>query len=218
MARPPFTPEERNRIFEKLIMATYYILEAFGPGQTTVRKVAEQAGCKTSTIYNYFEDSEHLAMYASMKYLSDYNAKLARHVSSITDPLERFYSIWSFFDEAAFEHPEGFNRLFYGKHRDKLAEVIRTYYEVFPDELEGVDDEAQEMLKMGSLLERNRFLVVPLVEAGIVEEENADLVNEIASSSFQTLLEERIFRGPGYDSEYACKRIMEIIRFAVEKG
>lgn len=192
MARHQYSAEERNQIFARFIAAANQIMDEEGPDAVTTRRVAQLAGYKSSTLYHYFIDLDHLIMYASMKYLRDYNSNLAVYISDLKGTYLRFRSIWEFFCDSAFRYPDAFHRLFFGKHRDDLEEVIRTYYQVFPDELVGLDDIVLDMLHYGSIMQRNMSIMVPMVEAGYVSAERAPTVNEIIVHCFQALLEEKL--------------------------
>ena len=217
MARHPYSAEERNQILAKFITAAYQIMEERGPNAVTIRQVAQLAGCKSSTIYNHFSDLEHLIMYASMKYLSEYNRRLAIYISELKEPYLRFCSIWEFFSDAALQHPEAFHRLFFGKHRDDLEEVIRVYYQIFPDELGGVDPEALGMLQLGPILKRNMRILEPLIDIGFLTPEQAPAVNEIIVYCFRVLLEEKLACGGTLDNAALIQRHQEYISILLDK-
>lgn len=217
MARHPYTPEERKQIFARFIVATNQIMEEKGVGAVTIRQVAELAGYKSSTLYHYFNDLDHLIMYASMKYLQEYNQRLAIYIRELKDPYLRFRSIWEFFCDSAFRHPEAFHRLFYGKYRDDLEEVIRVYYEIFADELGDMDEIVLDMLHHGSILKRNMSIMNPLVECGRVPARQAELWNEIIVHCFRVLLEEKMLYGDKLDSLALIERHQNYISALIER-
>lgn len=217
MARHPYTPEERKQIFARFIVATNQIMEEKGVGAVTIRQVAELAGYKSSTLYHYFNDLDHLIMYASMKYLQEYNQRLAIYIRELKDPYLRFRSIWEFFCDSAFRHPEAFHRLFYGKHRDDLEEVIRVYYEIFADELGDMDEIVLDMLHHGSILKRNMSIMKPLVTCGLVPEQQAEIWNEIIVHCFRVLLEEKMLYGDELDSSQLIDRHQSYISALMER-
>lgn len=201
MARPPLTEEERNRTIRAFIQSAFAIMEDIGPHAVTVRRVAEMSGYKPSTLYNYFDDAEHLAMCASLRYLSDYSKNLATNAAANKDPLEHFYAVWDHFNDAALEHPEAFHRLFFGKHRSSLPNVIDTYYQVFPEELAGIADADFQMMKMGSIEDRDLFVMQPLIAEGLLDEEKAPLINNIITACLRVMLEEKMDGGDNVSNE-----------------
>lgn len=218
MARHPYSPEERRQIFARFIAAANQIMEDKGADGVTIRQVAELAGYKSSTLYHYFTDLDHLIMYASMKYLREYNRRLALYIRELKDPYLRFCSIWEFFCDSAFRHPEAFYRLFFGRYRNDLEEVIRVYYEIFPDELGEMDDVVLDMLHHGSILKRNMSVLKPLVDSGMVPADQADIWNEIIVHCFQVLLEEKMIYGDQLDSTQLIERQRSYIRALMERS
>lgn len=217
MARHPYTPEERKQIFARFIVATNQIMEKQGVNAVTIRQVAELAGFKSSTLYHYFADLDHLIMYASMKYFQEYNHRLAVYIEELQNPYLRFRATWEFFCDSAFRHPDAFYRLFFGRYRDDLEEVIRVYYEIFPDEIQGTDPIVQDMLHHGSILKRNMSIMQPLVENGMVPAGQAELWNEIVVHCFRVLLEEKIRAGDALDSTQLIERHQEYISALMER-
>ena len=217
MARHPYSPEERRQIFARFIAAANQIMEEKGADSVTIRQVAELAGYKSSTLYHYFSDLDHLIMYASMKYLREYNRRLALYIRELKDPYLRFRSIWEFFCDSAFRHPEAFHRLFFGRYRDDLEEVIRVYYEIFPDELGAMDDVVLDMLHHGSILKRNMSILKPMVENGMVPADQMEIWNEIIVHCFRVLLEEKILYGDQLDSTKLIEKHQTYISALMER-
>ena len=46
----------------------------------SIRKIAKRAGYNSATIYYYFEDLEHLILFASIRYLREYTSALAKNI------------------------------------------------------------------------------------------------------------------------------------------
>lgn len=200
MARPPYKAEQRNQIFACFVNAANEIMDTEGMQALTLRKVAQRAGYNSATLYNYFKDLDHLIMYASMKYFQAYNQNLALYMSEMKDPYLRFISIWEFFCDTAFRYPHAFYNLFYGKYSGEVEEIIKSYYGVFPEELGELDATVQDMLSHGALPERNMSILKPLVEQGLLSEEQAPVFNEIMLCCFKELLSQKMQRGDALDS------------------
>ena len=67
---------KKKRMLTYFIKATQDIMSKEGITGVTLRKVADGAGYNIATLYNYFEDLDHVILYASLKYLSLYNKKV----------------------------------------------------------------------------------------------------------------------------------------------
>ena len=61
---------QKSRMVKYFVDATVDIIEKDGYKSVTIRKVADTAGYNSATIYNYFDNLEHLLFFASMHYTS----------------------------------------------------------------------------------------------------------------------------------------------------
>lgn len=206
MARPPYRAEQRDQIFACFVNAASEIMDEEGVENLTLRKVAQRAGYNSATLYNYFKDLDHLIIYASMKYFQAYNERLTAYMAEGKEPYSRFISIWEFFCATAFRHPHAFFNLFYGKYSSEMDQIIQRYYRVFPEELEELDSRVQEMVFHGALIERNRSILQPLVEAGLLTQEQAEIGNEIMLCCFKELLYQKMQHGDGLDNAVLIDR------------
>ena len=217
MARPPYRAEQRNQIFACFINAASELMENEGMESLTLRRVAKRAGYNSATLYNYFKDLDHLAVYASMKYFEDYNRNLARYLADEQDAFQRFLFMWRFFCASAFRHPHAYYNLFYGKYSGELTEIIHAYYEVFPEELGELDDSVLEMLTCGSLVERNRQMLQPVLEGASLSQEERESINEIILYCFKELLTQKIQMGDALDNQTLIERQLSYIHVILRR-
>ena len=217
MARPPYRAEQRNQIFACFINAASELMENEGMESLTLRRVAKRAGYNSATLYNYFKDLDHLTVYASMKYFEDYNRNLARYLADEQDAFQRFLFMWRFFCASAFRHPHAYYNLFYGKYSGELTEIIHAYYEVFPEELGELDDSVLEMLTCGSLVERNRQMLQPVLEGASLSQEERESINEIILYRFKELLTQKIQMGDALDNQTLIERQLSYIHVILRR-
>ncbi|MBS6215695.1 MAG: TetR/AcrR family transcriptional regulator [Clostridiales bacterium] len=217
MARPPYRAEQRNQIFACFINAASELMENEGMESLTLRRVAKRAGYNSATLYNYFKDLDHLTVYASMKYFEDYNRNLARYLADEQDAFQRFLFMWRFFCASAFRHPHAYYNLFYGKYSGELTEIIHAYYEVFPEELGELDDSVLEMLTCGSLVERNRQMLQPVLEGASLSQEERESINEIILYCFKELLTQKIQMGDALDNQTLIERQLSYIHVILRR-
>ena len=217
MARPPYRAEQRNQLFACFINAASELMENEGMESLTLRRVAKRAGYNSATLYNYFKDLDHLTVYASMKYFEDYNRNLARYLADEQDAFQRFLFMWRFFCASAFRHPHAYYNLFYGKYSGELTEIIHAYYEVFPEELGELDDSVLEMLTCGSLVERNRQMLQPVLEGASLSQEERESINEIILYCFKELLTQKIQMGDALDNQTLIERQLSYIHVILRR-
>ena len=163
MARPPYRVEQRNWIFARFVNAANEIIDSGGVEALTLRRVAQQAGYNSATLYNYFNDLDHLIAYASVKYLQAYQKMLPARLNGIEDRGERLLAMWAFFCREAFRQPRVFHSLFYGRYSGQLEEIVQTYYQVFSAECERMGEQAGDMCSGGSLFQRSMQYLRPIL-------------------------------------------------------
>lgn len=68
----------RKRMMAKFIISADEIMQKEGFDKITIRNVAQLAGYNSATLYNYFDDLDHLLFYMSMRYLAEYSLGIER--------------------------------------------------------------------------------------------------------------------------------------------
>lgn len=129
--------QKRNMVY--FVEATEKILKEEGIPGVTIRRIAAEAGYNSATLYNYFQDLDELILFGSVCFLRDYLLDLSRNLQPEMTSLERYRTIYQCFNRQAFQFPEIFYNMFFGRYSAKLGRVIQTYYlDLFPEELQGL--------------------------------------------------------------------------------
>lgn len=170
--------QKRNMVY--IVEETEQILKEQGLPGVTIRRIAAKAGCNSATLYNYFQDLDELILFGSICFLRDYVVDLVRQLTADMTSLQRYRMIYRCFNQKAFQFPEIFFSMFFGRYSGKLGRVIQTYYmDLFPEELEGLPADIREMVIRGTLVERDQVVMASLVEDGFVAPERAAETLEI---------------------------------------
>lgn len=206
---------QKKRMLSYFIEAAQQIIDEEGIQSISIRKVGKKAGYNSATIYNYFKDIDQLVLLASMKYLRDYTVALARNIKDQDDPYQNFISIWEFFCVASYERPNIFYNLFFNKHSDRLDEVVTLYYSIYPNEAENYASVVEKMFQGRNILERNRIILVPLIQAGYLRQEDLETANEIMICCYRDSLEQR---RAGVSAELLKGKMLDVVRFVIEKS
>ena len=210
---------QKRRTLSYFIEAAQRIIAEEGIQGVSIRKIADQAGYNSATLYNYFEDVDELTLIASIKYYLSYTSSLAQHVRALDDSYEWFMEVWDFFCDAAFSHPRIFYTLFFGKYNDRLSDAVVRYYEIFPEEKGKYSAMAEYMFSGQSILERNQRQMDCMVEAGYVARENAVIANEILTFTFQKLLEDACKQETSPEKHREMKEhMMRIVAFSIDRA
>ncbi|NLY35610.1 MAG: TetR/AcrR family transcriptional regulator [Tissierellia bacterium] len=208
-------PKERirMRMMSSFITAADEIMKEEGFDKITIRNVALRAGCNSATLYNYFEDLDHLLFYMSMSYLAEYNESLVKIMARYDDPLERYLEIWSIFIDFSFSKPKIFYQIFFSpKYRNDLYVTMRSYYQIFPRELPSNQLVVQNMYRGKNIFVRNRVLLEDLAAGGYIGSQNINRINTGTIYAFQAVLNDLRHN---IKFEHFKEELMEIIEYFV---
>jgi AcrR family transcriptional regulator len=208
---------QRKRMLTYFIEAAKKIIEEDGLQAVTIRKVADIAGYNSATLYNYFENLNHLIFFASMKYLNEYAESLLSFTVNSKNSLERYLNVWKCFCYHSFNRPEIYYNIFFGEFSNtKLDVSIRTYYSIFPEEL---SEEARRVFPM--LLEddfnvRDLGYLMPAVSEGLIKEEDSEEISEMCVLIYEGMLSRMLKEPKPYSIDYAVDKTMKHISKAIQ--
>ena len=209
---------KRKRIMTYFVEATRNLIQTDGVDGLSIRKIANAAGYNSATIYNYFRDLEHLSLFGSACYLRDYVLALSRSLTPEMNALERYRCIYRCFNDIAFQNPDVFHNMFFGRYSEQLGDVLRTYYyELFPEELSGLSEPLREMLVAGSMTERDSVTIQAMVEEGFLAPEKAQITMELIIAVHQSFIYEASINAE-LDLEEHKARFNRMFDYLLEQG
>lgn len=179
---------KQKRTMTYFIEATEKLIMEDGIDGLSIRKIATEAGYNSATIYNYFESLEILVLFASVRYLRDYVSNLKSEIKDGMTSLELYRTVYKIFNKHSFHSPEIFYNMFFGKHSNKLNSIIKQYYEIFPDELEGQTPSIKTMLTQGDIYLRDKPILEMLIKDGFIKEDQLDIVIELIVRTHESYL------------------------------
>ena len=218
MGRAKYSQAERERIIVTFIRAAREIIDLEGIESVSIRKVAARAGFNSATLYLYFKDVDELITLASMSYLENYCRTLAADIPLMRTSLDTYVHTWEVFCQYAFAYPHVFYHLFYKPHSVPLEETIQRYYQIYPHQLDNISGALADMLHSGTLENRNRKVLLPLAEQGLIREEDVDLVNNLTICYFRQLLEEKCQQAGALASGRQTERFLAAVRFLLTRS
>jgi len=205
---------KKKRVMMYFIEATQELILDEGLEKLSIKKIAEKAGYNSATIYNYFENLEVLILYASINYLKDYLNDLKNEDMKAIEVYETVYKI---FTKHSFERPEIFHTLFFGKYSYKLENIIKKYYEIFPDEIEGHIDLTKAMLIQGNIYDRDLPIINKMVKEGSIKEEEAEFIMEAIIRVHQSYLSDLLHKNDDSLIEKYTEGFFKIFNFLLKK-
>ena len=178
----------KQRVMGYFVDAAHQIIEEEGIENVTIRKTADLAGYNSATLYNYFNNLDHLILFASMKYLKEYVELLPSYLKESDNKLEQYFSIWECFCTCAFKYPKIYYLIFFSDLNEKINNYLEEYYTIFPNELLNSSSDIGKMLLEKSIDKRNLFLLEDCVNSGLLRNGNLSLINSITILTFQSTL------------------------------
>lgn len=185
---------QRKRMMSYFIDAADRIIMEEGISGITIRKVADYAGYNSATLYNYFENLDHLVFFAAMRYIKDYALALSDYIKPAKNALEKFLLIWECFCHYSFKSPEVYYAIFFAKLDNELEEYITDYYRLFPEELGNPSEGLSTMLLKHNIYSRGDASLDDCVKEGFIREEDKSELNEFTFLIYESMLS-RVIRG-----------------------
>lgn len=209
---------KKKRVMMYFIEATQELILDEGLEKLSIKKIAEKAGYNSATIYNYFENLEVLILYASVNYLKDYLNDLKNEITADMKAIEVYETVYKIFTKHSFEKPEIFHTLFFGKYSYKLENIIKKYYEIFSDEIEGHLDLTKAMLIQGNIYDRDLPIINKMVKEGSIKEEEAKSIMETIIRVHQSYLSDLLYKNNDSLIEEYTQGFFKIFKFLLKKG
>lgn len=209
---------KQKRVMTYFIEAAEELILEEGVEGVSINKVAKKAGYNSATIYNYFDSIEHLILYASINYLREYVNELKSEVDESKDAYEIYKTIYRVFNKYSFKSPEIFYNMFFGKYSYILNEIIKDYYEIFPQYLEGQSSLVRSMLSQGDMRKRDERITEKLADEGFIKKENIYKVQEIVTRLQQSYMYQALIEGEEFDFKKNNEEFFENLNFIIENA
>lgn len=212
------TPRRKRNMID-FVEVTKDLIQQEGLDSLSIRKIASEAGYNSATIYNYFDDLAHLALFGSVCYLRDYILALSAKATKNMTSIEQFRTIYHCFNNEAFRYPDIFHNLFFGPHSESLGKVLQIYYyELFPEELDGLPENMQRLLVSGTMYERDKVIVSQMVKDGFIAKDKADVTQELIIAAHQHFIFEAAKKGESLNVKEHNKRFFKLFEYLLENA
>lgn len=202
------------RTMKYFIDAADELINEIGIENVTIRNVAKRAGYNSATIYNYFENLDHLIFFAAMKNIKDYAFSINQYLKNTDNAMDRFLKVWECFCNYAYLKPDIYNALFFPKLSKDMENYVAKYYSMYPEDLITNNETIKSMLMNGNIHARGMTTILDCIKEGYIEQQNADTLNEMTLLLFEGMLT-RVIRGSAsYDD--ARHNTMDYIKVIVK--
>jgi AcrR family transcriptional regulator len=211
LIRPDKKTIQKRRMMMYFIEAANEIIDSEGIESVTIRKVADIAGYNSATMYNYFENLDHLIFFTQLKHLKIYVVHLSDYIKDAKNALETYYLIWEFFCYHSFQDPLVYHTLFFKQFKQPLRYMMEEYYALFPEEMEGIGEDIQPMVMNQDLYQRNLSLLINCMNEGFLQEEDLEELNEMSLLIYQGMVQRMLTKQADYTPKEATRRTMKYI-------
>ncbi|OPJ54956.1 HTH-type transcriptional regulator BetI [Alkalithermobacter paradoxus] len=194
------------------IEAATKIIDEEGIEAVTIRKVADIAGYNSATLYNYFENIDHLIFFACMKYMKDYALDLPNYIKNSRNSLDKYILIWECFCYHSFNNPKIYYRIFFDKFTHSIEDAVSEYYSIFPEELGEQSEDVLSMLLKHNIYDRCIAALNSCVNENLVRKDDIDEINEMTLLVYQGLLSRILNNQVEYTPQEATKKIVSYIQ------
>lgn len=206
---------QKKRIMSYFIEATNQIIENEGIDSITIRKVSDIAGYNSATLYNYFENLDHLIFFSSMKYLKEYVLSLPEYLKNSKDPIDKYLRIWECFCKHSFRKPRIYYTIFFDKFSNSLNDDIKEYYSIFPEELGKQSKDILSMLLGQNVYDRNRSILESCIPKDLINEEDLEEVNEMNLLIYSGMLSRVLNEQTDYTIDEAVARTLLYLKRSI---
>lgn len=206
---------QRKRMMSYFINATDELIYEEGINRITLRKVADRAGYNSATLYNYFENLDHLLFYAAMRNIKDYALALNTYLIDAKNSMDVFLKVWECFCDYAYDKPEIYNAIFFPNLEKHFEDYVAEYYKLFPEDMVSSDENISTMLLKRDINKRGETTVIGCVDEGYIRPEDANKLNDMTLLIFEGMLKRVLMNKISYDD--ARNNTMDYIKSIVER-
>lgn len=179
---------QRQRTTRIFIESAAEIIRQEGFNALTVRKVADHAAYNSATIYNYFDNLEHLKSLTAMIFMKDYTDALDDCIKDCTNTYEINESVWTCFYRYSYRRPQIYQSIFGHPAHKKHNAFINDFYVLFPERLTVESQEVKGMLVEDNLFDRTMFLLRECAKEGYFNFEDLEEIYELLFFVYKGML------------------------------
>ena len=206
---------QRKRMMLYFINATEELIYEIGIEEITLRKVADRAGYNSATLYNYFENLDHLIFYAAMKFIKDYALALNTYLLGSDNAMDRFLKVWECFCDYSYDKPEIYSAIFFPNLDKDIKYYMEEYYSIFPDELIDINNNISIMLSKSDITQRGMITILDCIDEGFIRKEDANALNNMTLLIYESMLS-KVKKGK-ISYEDGRNETMDYIKYIVER-
>lgn len=169
----------RNRMLRYFIDAGEQIIKNEGISFVTIRKVADIAGYNSATLYNYFENLNHLISLACMKFFKSYTEDLPNYIKKANNSYEKTLLVWECFFYHSYKSPQIYDAIFVNNLNKEISNYVKEFYDIYPECLDQMPEDISDMLTKDDIYNRSLVLLNECADEGYFDESDLNEINDM---------------------------------------
>lgn len=179
------------------IQKTHELIKNEGVHAVSIRRIAQEMGCSSASLYRHFESRDELLYYAELRTLKSYIKSLNKAEKTWKNIWDIYVGVWDCYSREAFKYPETYNLLFFAYTNEKLKISIREYYNMFPEDLRDSNTFFSEMLHTPDFMGRDFEMCKKCIKEGGITYEKAVILNRMVCMLYKGYLKTVLDDGAG---------------------
>lgn len=180
--------KQRKRTMRFFIDAASQLISDHSIDEVTIRKVADIAGYNSATLYNYFENLNHLKSLAALTFTFDYISDLGTLSDNYDDSWLLNEAIWESFYRHSYYQPHIFYSIFGELHPQDFDGHFKQFFDLYPERIENLHENIQQMLIGENIYDRTLFLLKRIVADGLIDPRDIDDLNELLYFTYKGMM------------------------------
>lgn len=182
------TPHRRS-IITSFVECARKIIEEEGIESVTIKKLGECTDLNPATIYNYFDNVEHLLYFAKLDVFDGFNEDLANWVKEGDGPLLVYKKVWRALAKHSFENAKEYREVLFSPLAKKHPDYLYQYRKVFPVKNNGFPAYLEKVLLGKTIEEKLSMLIEVAKYVGYFDEKSAKKTNDMTLYIYEGLLD-----------------------------
>lgn len=170
------------------IDAVNEIIDDEGIEAITARKVSSKAGYNVSTLYNYFDNLDHLLSVSLTEHIGAFIECIIKHSKESDKSYDKYKDIWFEFSEHAFRSPVIYYYIFFKNLDSDVSEVFDAYFSEHKDNWNLLSDEMKKMFSEKNIYKRDILFLeslFPSIDIGLLKH-----ISEINIMVYKSMLQD----------------------------
>ena len=184
------TPPEyfRNKSKRDYIRKTQEIIQKEGRESVSIRRIAREMHCSSANLYCHFRNRQELIYYAELTRHASFVHRLNEAEKNWKNIWDFYVGIWDCYCREAFRNPDAYDLLFLQAQTDTFKNAVSEYYSLFPEAFLESSEVFGWLLTQKVFMARDFEACRKCVEAGALEEGDAQRLNRLVCYQYQGYL------------------------------